>query len=260
MPNQQATNSPEVSPSPTPAASPSTEPTPASSPSPDASPTATSPSPAKLIITTVNFHMGEVGLTYGSVTAGAAGGVKPYKWSISSGALPSGLALSKGGSTTGKPTAPGTFSFVIRVDDSAGGAAGVSRSIFVFRQLAFITTSAGCPGGFNNACSATLRYRGGIGGPITARITAIAPVVCPPIVFCPPPPPGKPPYTPPPGFTATGSGGTLTVSEPADCGGTCPNGADWHLTLVLVDTSTCGSGFRCTSSNTAVVDVVMQGG
>lgn len=256
--SQQPTNSPEVTPS-TPAVSPT--PSTAPSPSPEASPPpAASPSPAKLIITSVPFHMGEVGLTYATVTLGAAGGVKPYKWSISSGALPPGLAVSSGGSTTGKPTAAGNYSFVIRVDDSAGAAAGVPRSILVFRQIAFITKYVACPGDYNTACSAKLRYSGGIGGAVTARITAIAPVSCPPTVFCPPPPPGKPPYTPPPGFTASGSGGTLTVSEPARCNGTCPAGAYWRLTLVLIDARACPTGFNCASSNKAVVDVTIQGG
>jgi hypothetical protein len=258
----QTANSPEATPS-TPAVSttPSTAPTPADSPTPStASSPRPSPSPAKLIITSVNFHMGEVGLTYGTVTAGAAGGVKPYKWSIGSGALPPGLALSKaGGSTTGKPTAPGTFSFVIRVDDSAGGAAGVPRSIFVFRQIAFVDTSAICSSPRTTACKATLRYKGGVGGVVAAHITGIAPVPCPPILPCPQPPPGKPPYTPPPGFTATGSGGILTVSEPANCNSACPRaGGYWRLTLAITDSSACHSpGFICTSSNTAVVDVEM---
>ena len=95
--------SPSPSESPSAAASPtaSVSPTLAESPTPAASPSANpSPSPAKLIITSVPFHMGEVGVTYSTVALGAAGGVKPYKWSISEGALPPGLLLSSGGSTT----------------------------------------------------------------------------------------------------------------------------------------------------------------
>ena len=255
--SEQPTNSPETSPSTsavitTPSSEPTSSPPAETSPSPKAS-----PSPAKLIITSVPFHMGEVGLTYATVVLGAAGGVKPYKWSISSGALPPGLALSSGGSTTGKPTTVGTFSFAVRVDDSAGAAAGVSRSIFVFRQIAFVDKYALCAGGFNSACTAKLRYTGGVGGAVTAHITAIAPVPCKPSGFCPQPPPGKPPYSAPPGFTAAGSGGTITVSEPADCNGTCPNGGYWRLTLVITDAKACGPGYKCTSSNTAVVDVEM---
>jgi hypothetical protein len=206
------------------------------------------------------FHIGEVGVTYGSVAMVATGGVKPYKWSIEGGALPPGVALSSGGSATGKPTTVGTFSFVVRVDDSAGAAAGAPTSIRVFRQIAFFTTSALCSGNFLTACAATLQYSGGIGGVVTAHITAIAPVPCSPTGVCPQPPPGKPPYTPPPGFTASGSGGTLKVSEPADCDSTCGGGGYWQLTLALTDASACGAGYKCTSSNTAIVDVEMQAG
>lgn len=253
----QQTVSPPASPSAA-AVTPGTAPTPAESPAATASPTAiASPSPAKLIITTLPFHVGEVGLNYGTVTLGAAGGVKPYKWSISSGALPLGLTLSTGGNTTGTPTAIGNFSFVARVDDSAGAAAGVSRSILVFRQIAFVTKYALCAGSYGVPCTASLRYSGGRGGIVTAHITAIAPIPCSATRCFQAPPPGKAPYTAPPGFTASGSGGALTVSEPADCKQTCPNGGYWRLTLTLTDSSACGAGFICTSSNTAVVDVEM---
>jgi hypothetical protein len=146
------------------------------------------------------------------------------------------------------------------VDDAAGGAAGAPASVRVFRQIAFIDKYALCQGGYIAPCVAKLRYTGGIGGTVSARITAIAQIPCIATSCFPAPPPGKPPYTAPPGFTASGSGGTLTVSEPADCNKTCPNGGYWRLTLTLTDSSACGAGFICTSSNTAVVDVKMAGG
>ena len=232
--SQQPTNSPDATPS-TPAISttPSTAPTPTDTPTPSTVPsTAPSPSPAKLIITSVNFHMGEVGLTYGTVTAGAAGGVKPYKWSISSGALPPGLALSKaGGTTTGKPTAPGKFSFVIRVDDSAGGAAGVPRTIFVFRQIAFTTTSATC-NVIGNPVSCTappLRYTGGASN-ASPKVNVT-------------PNPGNPGL--PPGSTFTAKSGVVTFNIP---GPACnASNYDSVLSVVLVDQSPCGAGFNCSS-------------
>jgi hypothetical protein len=45
------------------------------------------------------------------------------------------MALSSGGSTTGTPTATGNFSFVVRVGDAAGGAAGAPRTITVVPHL-----------------------------------------------------------------------------------------------------------------------------
>jgi trimeric autotransporter adhesin len=174
--------------------------------------------------------MGEVGLAYGTVTSGAAGGVKPYKWSISSGALPPGLALSSGGSTTGKPTTAGTYSFVIRIDDSAGAAAGVARSIFVFRQIAFTTTSATCSATGNpvSCTTPTLKYTGGASNSPTVTVT---------------PNPRYPAL--PKGSTFTAKSGVVTFTIP---GPACnaPN-YDSIFTVVLVDQSPCGAGFNCSS-------------
>jgi Putative Ig domain len=202
--------------------------------------------------------MGEVGLAYGTVTAGAAGGVKPYKWSISSGGLPAGLALSSGGSTTGKPTAPGTFSFVIRVDDSAGGAAGVPRSILVFRQLVFNVTSATCPDPTTklNNCAGNaalhISYSGGTpGAKPTVKITSVNATISPFSRAC----LGTVSNTttnPPPGMTVSASGGVMTLSAGP------PDQLKWchysgTITFVLVNPSPCGAGFLCTSSNTVSV-------
>jgi len=174
--------------------------------------------------------MGEVGLTYGTVTAGAAGGVKPYKWSISAGALPPGLAVSSGGSTTGKPTVAGTYGFVIRVDDAAGGAAGVSRSIFVFRQIAFTATSSICSAqGFTPFfCTTKIKYTGGASS--VPRVNVTQSSQFPPL---------------PTGSTFTAKSGVVTVTIP---GPSCATGSYSSIVkLVLVDQSPCGASFNCSS-------------
>ena len=51
-----------------------------------------------------------------SVTA--TGGTGPYTYSVTTGALPAGLALSTAGAITGTPTAGGSFSFTITAKDS----------------------------------------------------------------------------------------------------------------------------------------------
>jgi hypothetical protein len=230
QPTSQQTASPQASPSSV-VVIPSTAPTPTDSPSPDTSPTTPSPSPAKLIIRSVPFHIGEVGLTYGTVTLVAAGGVKPYKWSISSGLLPSGLTLSSGGKTSGKPTSPGNFSFVVRVDDSAGGAAGVPSTIFVFRQVAFTTTSAPCAVSANPVvCKMLLAYTGGASKTPKVNVTQ------------------SPKYPAlPAGSSFTAKSGVVTVTIP----GPACNAPGYFsvVTLVLVDQSPCGAAFNCLSGN-----------
>ena len=61
---------------------------------------------------------GAVAAAY-SQTITASGGVAPYSFNVSAGALPAGLSLSPGGLLTGTPTAGGTFSFTITATDSS---------------------------------------------------------------------------------------------------------------------------------------------
>ena len=69
-------------------------------------------------ITTPSVPNGQVGAAYSS-TLTANGGIAPYAWSISAGALPAGLALGAGnGIISGTPTASGSFSFTAKMTDS----------------------------------------------------------------------------------------------------------------------------------------------
>jgi hypothetical protein len=53
-----------------------------------------------------------------SLILNAAGGTAPYKWTIPSGSLPSGLSLSSSGTISGTPTTVGSATFVIQVSDA----------------------------------------------------------------------------------------------------------------------------------------------
>ncbi len=75
----------------------------------DAAPTAVSISTTSL--PTFNWNSPR------SVTFVAQGGVPQYGWSLVSGELPAGLALSSAGVLSGTPTATGTFTFTARVTD-----------------------------------------------------------------------------------------------------------------------------------------------
>ena len=55
-----------------------------------------------------------------SATISHTGGVPPLTWSISSGALPDGLALNQVGTIFGTPTVNGTFTFTVRATQSDG--------------------------------------------------------------------------------------------------------------------------------------------
>ncbi len=66
-----------------------------------------------------SFLAGRVGELY-SQSLVATGGSAPYTYSLVSGALPPGVALSSSGTLSGTPTASGSFPVVLRVTDAAG--------------------------------------------------------------------------------------------------------------------------------------------
>lgn len=54
----------------------------------------------------------------------AEGGLPPYRWSLSGGALPSGLTLSPSGIITGTSSETGKYTYSVVVEDSKGAVAG----------------------------------------------------------------------------------------------------------------------------------------
>lgn len=71
-----------------------------------------------LAIATSSLPAANIGVNY-STSIVATGGVTPYTFSVTGGALPAGLTLSSTGVISGTPTAAGSFSFTITVTDSA---------------------------------------------------------------------------------------------------------------------------------------------
>jgi Putative Ig domain len=85
---------------------------------------------APLQMTTTSLPAAQVGSAY-SATLTATGGVPPYTWSLASGSLPAGLALSGSGTISGTPSATGTSSFEVTLTDSAGASVDPPLSITV---------------------------------------------------------------------------------------------------------------------------------
>ncbi|HKP10680.1 MAG TPA: Ig domain-containing protein, partial [Blastocatellia bacterium] len=72
-----------------------------------------------VVLTTGDLTAGKVNVDY-AFTLLANGGKQPYTWSVTSGALPTGLTLDAAtGAITGKPTAAGTFPFTVQVRDAS---------------------------------------------------------------------------------------------------------------------------------------------
>lgn len=155
------------------------------------SPTPTpSPSPTPTTAFTAGgpgFHVGEVGIGYAPVALTAAGGIAPYHWSVSTGALPPGVSLGNDGKVSGSPTAAGTFSFTIEAGDSGDSTAAIPGAIKIVPRLTaslmpacaqYCNVELGCA----NACGAFGQYGGGIApysfslkqGPLPAGTTLSA--------------------------------------------------------------------------------------
>jgi hypothetical protein len=147
-------------------------PTPTPTPTPSPSPTPTAP----LQASSAPFHVGEVGLGYGAVALSATGGVQPYTWSISAGALPGGLTLGSDGSVSGTPSSAGNFTFAIQVADSGGSTATVAGKIGVAAHLsagliAACATQCSVEIGCVNVCGGFGQQSGGV-GPYSYALTS----------------------------------------------------------------------------------------
>jgi uncharacterized protein (TIGR03437 family) len=114
------------------------------------------------ITTTGPLPSGVAGAAYSTMLA-ASGGVPPYHWSVSSGALPGGLALdAASGRIGGTPNAAGTFAFTVQVADSGGGGAAQAFTIVVTSGVSITTTGPLPSGVAGTAYSTTLAASGGV--------------------------------------------------------------------------------------------------
>ena len=81
-------------------------------------------------VATTSLPNGAVGVVY-SQTVTPTGGQAPFTWSLASGTLPSGLALSAAGVLSGPPTVAGPFAFTLRVTDALGGTATQAYAVSI---------------------------------------------------------------------------------------------------------------------------------
>ncbi|MEO8025568.1 MAG: hypothetical protein ABI823_03815 [Bryobacteraceae bacterium] len=111
----------------------------------------------------------------------ATGGTSPYLFSLHSGALPPGLAVS-GAALAGTPSAAGTYTFTLRISDSASPAPGIAYQEFQLTvypaaasALRLLNSAVPLPvGGVSNAYGpVTLSVAGGTGGPYNWSATGL---------------------------------------------------------------------------------------
>jgi len=150
----------------------------------NAAPAIVLPAPGPLTV-------GVIGTPYTGSLA-ATGGAGTLTYSISAGALPTGLTIGAGGAITGTPTAAGTFNFTVLASDAFGDSQTQSYSIKINYPPVTITPAGGAlPVAFTGtAYSQSLTAGGGSGAGFIWTVTGL----------------------PSDGITATANGGTLLIA------------------------------------------------
>ena len=125
------------------------------------------------ITTTSPLPQGSLQVVYNEVLA-ATGGVAPYTWSVSTGALPAGLSLCTARGTTcaitGTPTGSGLATFAIEVTDSESPAVTFTKN-FTLSVSPLSVQNTSLPNGLvGNAYNLTLDGVGGV-APYTWSVT-----------------------------------------------------------------------------------------
>jgi alpha-tubulin suppressor-like RCC1 family protein len=95
---------------------------------------------AALTISTTTVANGYIGVVY-SQTLAANGGKTPCIWSVTSGTLPAGLAISSAGAISGTPATAGSKTFTVQVADSNSVKATKSLTIVINPALTITTLS-----------------------------------------------------------------------------------------------------------------------
>jgi Putative Ig domain len=118
---------------------------------------------APLVVTTGGtLPTATTGAPY-SVHLNAAGGVKPYTWTVASGSLPAGFKLSRTGIISGTPTTGGTATFTVQVADAENPAATATATESLTVAAALTVTTTSLPGGTaDQPYTATLNAAGGV--------------------------------------------------------------------------------------------------
>jgi len=128
--------------------------------------------PAPLAIVTATLPNGTLQSTYNSMLQ-ASGGTTPYTWSVTVGALPTGLTLNAAtGQISGVPTTSGTSAFTVTVTDSATPTPQTkSKQFSILVNPVLSVSTASLPNGTaGTAYSQQLQSSGGT-APITWSVT-----------------------------------------------------------------------------------------
>ena len=105
------------------------------------------PIPA-IAIETNSVSAAKVGTQY-SASLSASGGVSPYHWNVSSGALPAGIQLGTAGTIGGTTASSGSFPFTAKVTDTMGSSTTHSYTLSVSAASSTTTTTTTSSGTYD---------------------------------------------------------------------------------------------------------------
>jgi Autotransporter beta-domain/Putative Ig domain/Cadherin-like domain len=108
-----------------------------------------------------------VATTY-SQTILASGGLAPYTYTVSAGALPSGITLTSSGAISGTPTSAGTYNFTVSVTDSGSGTPATVSKAFT---LAVVAALPAPPVATSTSQAATFNSGNGVQTSIALNLT-----------------------------------------------------------------------------------------
>ncbi|MEN5202969.1 putative Ig domain-containing protein [Stenotrophomonas sp. TWI700] len=107
---------------------------------------------------------GTAGVAY-SQSVAATGGVAPYTFTVTAGALPAGLSLGSGGALTGTPSSVGTFNFTVTATDANGQSGSAAYSVVIAAPTIVLAPASGPlpSASYATPYSQTFTASGGVG-------------------------------------------------------------------------------------------------
>jgi len=115
-----------------------------------------------IVFTTTSLTAGTFNVAYSGSIA-ATGGAGALSYSVSSGAMPTGLSLSTTGALSGSPAAIGTFIFTVKAADAFGDSATMAYTVVVTYSAVTIITTSLSAAVIGTPYTATLMASGGSG-------------------------------------------------------------------------------------------------
>ena len=126
--------------------------------------------PTAITLSPSTLSAGTVGSSY-SQTLTAAGGTAPYTFSVTSGALPGGLSLTRAGVLSGTPMAAGSFSFTVQAKDRNGNTGSRAYTLVINAPTITLSPTSLPAGTVGRNYNQTLTASGGT-WPYTYSVTS----------------------------------------------------------------------------------------